>query len=74
MGHWAAGDLPSLLAVAGNVTLPSDPPSHSAQLCTLPGLACVSANVMDSVEVQFTTALRLTNDLELWALIVTSTW
>ncbi|KAI4561553.1 hypothetical protein MJG53_016607 [Ovis ammon polii x Ovis aries] len=42
------------------------------QLCTLPGLACVSANVMDSAEVQFTTALRLTNDWELWAFIVTN--
>ncbi|XDB65648.1 hypothetical protein ABFV05_019264 [Capra hircus] len=45
---------------------------HSAQLCTLLGLACVSANVMDSAEVQFTTALRLTNDWELWAFIVTN--
>lgn len=71
-GHWAAGDLPGLLAAPATFPPPSDPPSHTAQLRTLPGLACVSANRTDSAEVQFTTALRLTNDWQLWAFIVTN--
>ena len=71
-GHWAAGDLPGLLAEPAPRPPPSDPPSRRTQLRTLRGLACVSANGMDSAEVQFTTALRLTNDWELWAFIVTS--
>ena len=71
-GHWAAGDLPGLLAEPAPRPPPSDPPSRRTQLRTLRGLACVSAKGMDSAEVQFTTALRLTNDWELWAFIVTS--
>ena len=63
-GHWAAGDLPGLLAVSATPPPPSHPPSHTAQLRTLPGLACVSANGMDSAEAQFTKSLRLISDWE----------
>lgn len=72
MGRWAAGDLPGLLAVPAMRPPPSQPPSHTAQLRTLRGLACVSANGMDSAEAQFTAALRLASDWELWAFIVTN--
>ncbi|KAK2504515.1 hypothetical protein MC885_012506, partial [Smutsia gigantea] len=46
--------------------------NHAAQLHTLLGLYCVSVNCMDSAEAQFTAALRLTSQQELWAFIVTN--
>ncbi|XP_077866764.1 MAU2 chromatid cohesion factor homolog [Saccoglossus kowalevskii] len=42
---------------------------HGAQLHTLLGLYSMSMNCMESAEAQFTTALRLTSQTELWIFI-----